>query len=298
MNTLKTKIQSLIFEYENPKRVALSIKYPKLKPFIVWLRRSHNFIKNNLNFDIKTLRSDSYFPCVVARHQSVLRRKLWESDPKLQENKVTNIEKAIKNLDGIIIPPGKIFSFWDLVWKPTYKKWYLDGMLLSNGKVIEWVGGWLCQLSNFLYWIFLHTPVEIIERYHHSLDVFPDSGRILPFWSGATISYNMIDLKIKNKSDFPLQIKIFLTNNHLKWQILSPKPIKEKYHIIEKNHYFIKRWEKYFRYNELFREEKIEWIVIKEEFLTSNFAPVLYDFSPEYLEKNHFELLDFSNEKI
>jgi vancomycin resistance protein VanW len=143
----------------------------------------------------------------------------------------------------------------------------------------------------------LHTPVEIIERYHHSLDVFPDSGRILPFWSGATISYNMIDLKIKNTSEFPLQIKIFLTQNHLKWQILSAHPLKEKYHIIEKNHFFIKRWEKYFRYNELFREEKIEWVITNEAFLTSNFAPVLYDFQPDYLE-NHFELLDYSDRKI
>ena len=130
------------------------------------------------------------------------------------------------------------------------------------------------------------------------MDVFPDSGRILPFGGGATILYNFIDLKIQNISTEPLQLKIWITDQHLKGQILSPSPALQKFHVFEKNHFFIKRGEKYFRYNEIYRETKVNGVLEKTEKITTNFAPVLYEVTSDYLEKNHFKVLDFSNQKL
>jgi len=170
-------------------------------------------------------------------------------------------------------------------------------MLLSNSHVIEGLGGGLCQLSNFLYWIFLHTPTKTIERYHHSTDVFPDSARTLPFGSGATILYNFIDLKVKNISPHPLQLKIWLTNDHLKGQILSPSPCHQQFYVFEKNHLFIKKGKQYFRYNEIYRQTKINGEIENIEKITTNFAPVLYKVTKQYLQKNNFNVLDFTNKK-
>ena len=164
--------------------------------------------------------------------------------------------------------------------------------------VIEGIGGGLCQLSNFLYWIFLHTPIETIERYHHSMDVFPDSGRILPFGGGATVFYNFIDVKVRNVSMHPLQLKIWLTDSHLKGQVLSPEPIPQKFHVFERNHFFVKRGKRYFRYNEIYRETKIDGRTERIEKITANFAPVLYDVTDEYLRTNNFEVLDFTDRKL
>ena len=295
MKKLEKKITEYINNYENPKKIALSKKYPFLKKPIIFLRLLVRNIQNFFDFRINFERKNYFFDCVVVRHQSVLRRKLGNSNPKLQEQKIINLKQAIKKLNGIIIKPGHIFSFWNTVGKPKYKNGYVDGMLLSNGKVIKGIGGGLCQLSNFLYWIFLHAPIETVERYHHSMDVFPDSGRILPFGGGATILYNFIDLKVKNISTYPLQLKIWLTDNHLKGQILSPCPIPEKFHVVEKNHFFIKRGKKYFRYNEIHKETKIKGKLEKVEKITTNFAPVIYKITKEYLQKNNFKVLDFTN---
>jgi vancomycin resistance protein VanW len=136
-----------------------------------------------------------------------------------------------------------------------------------------------------------------MERYHHSMDVFPDSGRILPFGGGATILYNFIDLKIKNISPHPLQLKIWLSENHLKGQVLSSHPLVQKFHVFEKNHFFIKRGEKYFRYNEIYREIKVNGKTKKTEKITTNFAPVLYEVTDEYIKKNNFQVLDFTDKK-
>jgi len=219
MNNLLNDIAKRIYNYENPKRVAFSKKFPFLKKPIIKTRHLIRNLQNFLDFRIKFKKSSEFFECVVARHQSVLRRRLGDSDPKLQEQKILNLKQAVKYLDGVVIQPNDVFSLWQIIGKPNYKNGYVDGMLLSNGRVIAGVGGGLCQLSNFLYWIFLHSPIETIERYQHSMDVFPDSGRTLPFGGGATILYNFIDLKVKNTSKYPIQLKIWITYIHIKCKI-------------------------------------------------------------------------------
>jgi len=298
MMKIEKEIAELIYNYENPKRIALSRKYPFLKKPIIFLRYLFRDIQNFFDFKIKFERKNDFFDCIVARHQSVLRRRLGDSSPKLQEQKIINLKQAIQRLNGVVIQPNHIFSLWKIIGKPKYENGYVDGMLLSNGKVIEGLGGGLCQLSNFLYWIFLHAPIETVERYHHSMDVFPDSGRTLPFGGGATILYNFVDLKVKNISTYPFQLKIWLTDNHLKGQILSPSPIPQKIHIFEKNHFFVKRGKKYFRYNEIYKETKVKGKVKKIEKITTNFAPVLYRVTDEYLQKNNFKVLNFTNREI
>jgi vancomycin resistance protein VanW len=295
MDKFEEDIIKNIYEYQMPKRIAFSRKYPFLKGGILFIRRNMRNIYNIFDIRTNVRQSNNYFHNIIARHQSVLRRKLGESNPYLQERKIINIKQAIKKLNGTILKPNQIFSLWKIIGKPTYKNGYVDGMLLSNGNIVEGVGGGLCQLSNLLYWIFLHTPTLIIERSHHSQDIFPDSGRVLPFGSGATIFYNFIDLKVKNISKYPLQLKIWLTDTHLKSQIMSINDMAEKFHIYEKNHCFVKYKKQYFRYNELYRETKIDGNIIKTEKVTTNFAPVHYKVDEEYIKKNGYNLYDFSN---
>lgn len=285
---LLNKIETI----EKPKRIAFLTRYPKFKPVILFVRRSINNLALYLNLNYKLKLKKDYYEAVIARHQSLLMRKLGNSDPVLQNNKVKNLRVAIKNLDGLVIKPGKTFSLWRAIGKPTAKKGYVEGMLLKNGQVNKGIGGGLCQLSNLLYWIFLHSSVEIKERYHHSKDAFPDSGRVLPFGSGATILYNMVDLKVKNNSKKPIQIKIWLTEKHIKCQLLSERHFEKKYHVYEKNHYFVKNREKYYRYNELYREVKKEGKTLFKKKITSNFAPVLYSVDKNYIKNNNFKVLE------
>ncbi len=294
MKKIEETILNYIIRHENLDRVALSKKLPILRNAIVFYRCFSTGVKNTLNPNIKTRKRDVFFDHVVARHQSVLRRRLGDSDPILQERKITNLKQALKRLDGLIINSGDIFSFWSVIGKPTDKRGYVPGMLLSGGKVIEGVGGGLCQLSNFLCWILFHAPIEVVQRHHHSMDVFPDSGRVLPFGTGATVLYNFIDLKVRNISKSPLQLKIWISDTHLKGKILSPSIVAEKFHIIEKNHFFVKRGEKYFRYNEIYRETRIEGKTKKLEKVMTNFAPVLYEVTDDYLKKNNYNTLDFT----
>ncbi len=213
------------------------------------------------------------------RHQSLLRRKLGNSDPQLQENKIHNLKIACPTIDGILIKPGETFSFWRQLGEATAEKGYAEGMQLSQGEVVRGVGGGLCQLANLLYWMALHTPFEIVERHHHSFDPFPDENRTLPFGSGAGVFYNYIDLRFYNPTDLTFQIKVWLTENHLKGAVFSDKETKFSYHVFEKNHRFLRMNDKNFRENEIWREiiDRKTGNKLNEELLVKNFAEVKYE---------------------
>jgi vancomycin resistance protein VanW len=221
--------------------------------------------------------SELKFTC--KKHQSLLRRRLGDSDPELQENKVANLKIACPTIDGILIKPKQTFSFWKQVGEATADKGYCEGMQLSRGEVVRGVGGGLCQLANLLYWMALHTPLEIAERHHHSFDPFPDENRVLPFGSGAGVFYNYIDLRFYNPTNITFQIKLWLTEQHLKGAILAdPEPL-HSYHVFEKNHRFLKEDGKTFRENEIWRGviDRRTGNKLIEELIVKNFSEVKYE---------------------
>ncbi|MFA6994756.1 MAG: VanW family protein, partial [Candidatus Paceibacterota bacterium] len=168
-------------------------------------------------------------PHEIFVHQTILKRKLRHVDMWMQENKINNLKIAIKQLDKLVIEPGQTFSYWRQIGMPTKRKGYLEGMILINGRVISGVGGGLCQLSNLLYWLTLHTPLTVVERWRHDYDVFPDANRSQPFGSGATCSYPNIDLQIKNNTEQKFQLQLALTDEYLQGKWLSDQPIPFTY---------------------------------------------------------------------
>ena len=76
--------------------------------------------------------SKDLLPNIVKSHSSILVRKLNGVDIRLQENKVTNIELACKKINGIIIHPGEVFSYWRTVGKATKKQGYKKGLIIKR----------------------------------------------------------------------------------------------------------------------------------------------------------------------
>jgi vancomycin resistance protein VanW len=247
------------------------------------LLRSLGDLRNAARF-ARELSSDE-LPFTCTRHQSLLRRKLGNSDPQLQENKIANLMIACPTIDGLLIKPGQVFSFWKRVGKATAAKGYCEGMQLSRGEVVRGVGGGLCQLANLLYWMALHSPLEVIERHHHSFDPFPDEHRVLPFGSGAGVFFNYIDLRFFNPTDITFQIKLWITDEHLKGAIYSEKEPPHSYHIFEKNHRFLSHDGKNFRENEIWRKiiDRRTGDHLNEELVVKNFSEVKYElnFQPQ-----------------
>jgi len=252
-------------------RVMVGEIYYTLKKYYYWYLSRTNFAKKL---------EKKYLPVEIFSRQTILLRRLKDVDMWMQKNKVINLKIAVKNLNGLVIEPGQIFSFWRQIGRPTKSKGYLKGMVLHNGKVVSGVGGGLCQLSNLIYWMTLHTPLTVIEHWRHSYDVFPDSGRTQPFGSGATVAYPNIDLQIKNNTKQKFQLFLKVTDTHLVGKWLSDKPIEFQYKILEKDSEFkMNWWGGYTRNNKIFRKviDKNTGKELREEFITENRAITMYN---------------------
>lgn len=199
-------------------------------------------------------RSMTDLPVTLVHHRSILRRRLGDSDPRLQETKIVNLRLAVATMDRLIVRPGETFSFWRRVGRPTAERGFVEGLVLRNGGIDVAIGGGLCQLSNLIYWMALHAPLEIVERHHHAFDPFPDVGRVLPFGSGASVFHNYGDLRFRNPTAQPIQLRAWVTDRYLRGTIATDRPWPYRYHVEERNHRFHRETDgRLFRDNELWR---------------------------------------------
>lgn len=262
------------------KRKLLSQMHPALYFIAVWLRRIKRY--REWYFDSRKYASEqtnNKLAYRIKKHQSVLLKKLGTSDIQLQINKVTNLKIAVQKINGILIYPGDTFSFCKLVGLPTKKKGYLPGMELSFGEARAGIGGGLCQISNLIHWLVLHSPLTVTERYHHSFDPFPDDGRVLPFGSGATIFYNYRDYQFKNTTNHIFQINLWFTEKCLEGELRIDTELDYVYHVFEKEHEFIQIEDVFFRKNEIWRNKMLKYKggqITEMELVSKNFARVTY----------------------
>ena len=234
----------------------------------------------------KTVVEERY-PCIIFKHSTPLIRKLKDVDMYLQYNKIRNLRLAARKLNGIVIKPGETFSYWNIIGKPTYKKGYLDGLVLcAEGAFKAGVGGGLCQLSNLIYWMTLHTDLIVTERHRHSHDIFPDVNRTQPFGTGATCSYNSLDLQIYNNTDKEFQLVVYLTKDRLIGEWRSSKSFFYKYEVYEKEYSITPGFfGGYIRNNVIYRTCYDDLGMIKDEYITENHAFMTYN--PYLSEKNY-----------
>jgi vancomycin resistance protein VanW len=257
-------------------RIALGKLYYTYKRYCEWYFSSKKYSR---------VYSKTLLPEMVFTHKTPLFRKLKNVDMWMQHNKVTNLKIATKKLNGIIINPGETFSYWKLIGKPNRIKGYVDGMILFYGGFKSGVGGGLCQLSNMIYWMTLHTPLMVTERYRHSYDVFPDSKRTQPFGSGATCVYNYRDLQIFNGTNKPYQLQVYLRDDYLvgEWRAME-KPLFT-YQVYEKEHKITHEyWGGYVRHNVIYRNVlDFNNNIVDDEYITENHALMMYQ---PFLEQN------------
>lgn len=226
----------------------------------------------------KSRQPGEWLPEVQFSHATPLIRQLRGEDMELQRNKIVNLGLATARLDGILLRPGETLSYWKLIGKPTRRKGYLDGMVLFLGRIGSDIGGGLCQLSNLIFWMTLHTPLTVVERYRHSHDVFPDAGRTQPFGSGATCAYPHRDLMIRNDTDQTFQLHVWVGEEMLEGMWLAERPAEFHYEIQERNPRMDQAaWGGYVRHNELFRlTYDPSGALLQEEFLFANDAIMMY----------------------
>ena len=227
-----------------------------------------------------TQKTDEKLPVVIYEHKSLVRRVLGNVDMRLQENKAINLSIAAPKVSGVLIRPGETFSFWRLVGKTKASKGYKEGVTISKSETTSGIGGGMCQFTNLIQWMVLHSPLEIVERHRHDgLDLFPDFNRQIPFGTGTSITYNYLDYRVKNNTDNTFQLITYVTDKYLCGELRAVAPMNVKYHIEKENECFVRENGIVYREGLVFRNciDKLTGKIISRECIQKNHAKVMYD---------------------
>ncbi|EMY71936.1 VanW family protein [Leptospira vanthielii] len=149
-------------------------------------------------------------------------------DSPLREGKLHNLRIAIEKINGRVLLPGKIFSFWYEIGEPSLSKGYKEGRVIRNGVVSSEIAGGLCQLSGIIYYLSLELGLSILERFPHSRDLYTEETRFTPLGTDASVVYPTKDLRIQNTFPFPLLFHWELTDSNLTFCIEAKEPLKRR----------------------------------------------------------------------
>lgn len=124
-------------------------------------------------------------------------------------NRGENIRIASSKINGKILAPGEKFSFNDVVGERTEEGGYKVAHAYFQGKIIDEVGGGICQVSTTLYNAVLFADLDVNERINHMFTVgYVPKGR------DAAVSYGAVDLKFTNSTSWPIKIVSWVTSDN------------------------------------------------------------------------------------
>lgn len=230
--------------------------FPFLLPLRKWQRKKVFYLK--MKFDGNNYarqKEESLLPCKVFETSSLMVNESSGFDRKYQLNKIHNLKLAAKTMNRLVILPGETFSFWQLVRLADRNEPYKDGLSLVDGKIRGSYGGGLCLLSDMLFWMFLHTPMAIVERHGHMVEAFPRTTKDLPCGTDATVSEGWLDLKVRNETDNVFQVVIDFDEQFMQGCIFAKSPLKTEYSVYNSSVTYSRQNGKVFQLAEIRRRE-------------------------------------------
>lgn len=142
---------------------------------------------------------------VIAESRTPLWTEIEPEERFLVAGKINNLRITARELDGVEIPAGEIFSFWKHVGRASRFRGYVAGRELREGCIIPNIGGGLCQISNALYDAALRADLEIIERHAHTQVIV---GSLAEKGRDATVFWNYVDLRFRSSQPFRIEASL------------------------------------------------------------------------------------------
>ena len=138
------------------------------------------------------------------------------------KDRTTNLVLAANKINGTVVMPGETFSYNTVVGERTIAAGYKEAPIYVNGKVVDGLGGGICQITSTLYNAVLYANLEVVERSNHQfVPSYVKASR------DATVVYGSIDFKFKNNRNYPIKIVCSVSGGVAKFQIYGLKTSNE-----------------------------------------------------------------------
>ena len=119
-----------------------------------------------------------------------------------------NLIQACKDINGLVLKSGDVFSFNAVIGQPTTRGGYRQVQILVDKKLEKVVGGGISQVASTLYIAALKAELTVAERYNHGYaPTFVEPGL------DADIAYGSKDLRFTNDTDEPMRVEAVVEGN-------------------------------------------------------------------------------------
>lgn len=114
---------------------------------------------------------------------------------KGQENRNNNIKLAAKAINNIKLLPNEEFSFNNILGERTKAKGYKEANAINNKKIVQSVGGGICQVSTTLNIAVKKAKLKVTEVHMHSIPI-----SYAKRMDEAAVSWGELDYKFINNT--------------------------------------------------------------------------------------------------
>ena len=114
-----------------------------------------------------------------------------------------NVENGCRLINGTLLYPGEEFSTYNAIKPFTKENGYYPAGSYLNGKVVDSIGGGICQVSTTLYNAVLLSELEVVERNNHSMIV----SYVEPSMDAAISESAGKDFRFVNNYEHPIYIE-------------------------------------------------------------------------------------------
>ena len=126
-----------------------------------------------------------------------------------------NVENGCRLINGTLLYPGDEFSTYDTIKPFTEANGYYPAGSYQNGKVVDSLGGGICQVSTTLYNAVLLSELEVTERNNHSMII----AYVKPSMDAAIAESAGKDFRFVNSWDNPIYIEGRTENKQITFTI-------------------------------------------------------------------------------
>jgi vancomycin resistance protein YoaR len=112
--------------------------------------------------------------------------------------RVKNIQIATARFNGLVVPPGAVFSFNENLGEVTAAQGYDEQAIILDNRVVQGLGGGICQVSTTAFRAAFLGGFPIVERWAHAFRVFYYEQGGNPVGLDATIFTPNLDFKFQN----------------------------------------------------------------------------------------------------
>lgn len=192
--------------------------------------------------------------------KNIVKLASYETYSTNTANGTSNMKVALAACNGSVIEPDGIWSFNECTGDSNLtSNGYKAAHVISGGKLVDGIGGGICQASSTIYNAALRANMDVEERYCHKW-----ASSYVPTGLDATIDYPNLDLKLSNPTEYQMFMECKLVDSTLYVSIWGCKPdtydtIKTENKLTSQNSssYSVDAWRVYYKDGKEVDREKL-----------------------------------------